>query len=147
MRCVKLLFVAPLALLSACNAARGPSPGVGFDPVAGELHQGARQGRHRRTGLSARWLRAIECALRRRRNCEADTGHDLCADPHQEFLRLGEIPAGRVDSEGRAGHAIRLADPHDDDGVERTIHLRECRPRTLLSHHPAHLEAEGCARA
>ena len=32
MRCVKLLFAAPLVLLSACNAARGPSPGVGFDP-------------------------------------------------------------------------------------------------------------------
>ncbi|PPC86281.1 MAG: hypothetical protein CTY36_18070, partial [Methylocystis sp.] len=24
--------------------------------VAGQLHQSARQGRHRRTGLSARWL-------------------------------------------------------------------------------------------
>jgi len=32
MRCVKLLFVAPLVLLSACNAGRGPAPGVGFDP-------------------------------------------------------------------------------------------------------------------
>jgi len=32
MRCVKLLFAAPLVLLSACNAGRGPAPGVGFDP-------------------------------------------------------------------------------------------------------------------
>lgn len=32
MRCVKLFFVAPLALLGACNTARGPAPGVAFDP-------------------------------------------------------------------------------------------------------------------
>ncbi|MGD9544054.1 MAG: carboxypeptidase regulatory-like domain-containing protein [Methylocystis sp.] len=32
MRCVKLFFVAPLALLSACNTGRGPVSGVGFDP-------------------------------------------------------------------------------------------------------------------
>lgn len=32
MRSVQLLYLAPLALLSACNAARGPAPGVAFDP-------------------------------------------------------------------------------------------------------------------
>jgi len=32
MRCVKLLFVAPLAMLAACHTARGPEPGVAFDP-------------------------------------------------------------------------------------------------------------------
>lgn len=32
MRWVKLLVVAPLAMLPACNAARGPTSGVGFDP-------------------------------------------------------------------------------------------------------------------
>jgi hypothetical protein len=32
MRWVKLLAVAPLALLSACNAARGPTSGLGFEP-------------------------------------------------------------------------------------------------------------------
>jgi hypothetical protein len=32
MRCVKLLFVASLVMLSACNTARGPEPSVGFDP-------------------------------------------------------------------------------------------------------------------
>lgn len=33
MRWVKLLFLAPLAMLSACNTARGPEPGLAFDPA------------------------------------------------------------------------------------------------------------------
>lgn len=32
MRCVRFLFIAPLVMLSACNTARGPDPGVAFDP-------------------------------------------------------------------------------------------------------------------
>ncbi len=32
MRVAKFLFVAPLVMLSACNAARGPTTGLGFDP-------------------------------------------------------------------------------------------------------------------
>lgn len=33
MRCVQLLIVAPpLVALAACNTARGPAPGIGFDP-------------------------------------------------------------------------------------------------------------------